>query len=67
MSTKVIPTNPSALACIAHVPISWRSMWPHFKMASCWRLSKHPQCSLILHTCPLRYSPPIDLLTCELG
>jgi hypothetical protein len=31
--------------------------WPHFEMASCWTISKHPQCSHILHTCPLSYSP----------
>jgi hypothetical protein len=48
---------PSALAPISYVPISWQSKWPHFEMATCWTLSKHPQGSHILHTCQPSYSP----------
>ncbi len=53
---EVVPL-PSALALISYVPISWQSKWPHFEMATCWTLSKHPQGSHILHTCQPSYSP----------
>jgi hypothetical protein len=51
---EIIPM-PSAIAHIAHVPISWQSKCPHFEMASRATLSKHPQCSHILYTCPPSY------------
>jgi uncharacterized Tic20 family protein len=32
---------------ILHVPMPWHSKRPHLKMASCWKLLKHLQCSHI--------------------
>ncbi len=42
---------PVALDHISHYPKLWRSKQPHYAWASCWILSKHPQCSQIWHTC----------------
>ncbi len=36
---------PSSNAHILHVLIPWHSTWPHYMMASCRTLSKHPPCS----------------------
>ncbi len=52
----------SSSACISHVPILWFSKWPHLKTPSCWKLSKHPRGSDILHTCPPSCSPQRHLL-----
>ncbi len=67
------PTKVTESGCTPSCCICWNSpsafwphfrcanimvlQWPHFEMASCWTISKHPQCSHILHTCPLSYSP----------
>ncbi len=40
-----------------HMLWVWQSKWPHFKMASCWTLSRHCPCSHILHTCLPSYLP----------
>jgi len=51
---EIAPVN-STLTRILHVPMSWHSKRPHLKMASCWKLSKHLQCSHILHICQSSY------------